>query len=494
MIRNMVAFDCGNSSLRVILGTYEGERITTEVISQIPNYTVRTGQYEYWDILMIYHKLLEGLKKAVKKAGRVDSLGICTWGVDFALFDQGGQMVRNPLSYRNEIGAGVLDQMPGESRDALYRETGVLCDKINSVYMLKGIKEGMPQMFVQGERLLMIPDILNYMFTGHMVNEPSELSTTQLMDARTRRISKEALRLADIPEALFGKLGEHGTLIGLLQEEIKKYLGISYDIPVVCVPSHDTAAAVFAIPAGGEEFLFISAGTWALIGMETEEPVVDDRVRKCCLTNEVGAFNRITLLRNSVGMFLLQRLREEYENAFGPVSWEELNGLGDPNRGEVPFFDVNDPRFFHPVHMGEEIWAYLEETGQVSGSFSQPGSWNTLIGSVLESLARSFARVIRDLEEISGCTRDKVYMVGGGSRNVRLCQRTAKITGKCVVTGGQESTSLGNLGAQLKYLEPEKSIGEIRRLIGNSIKSRVYEPVLGDGRQKRRNTLIQVRR
>lgn len=469
MKRNMVAFDCGNSSLRVILGTYDGERIGAEVISRIPNYSVRVGQYEYWDILMIYHELLEGLKEAVKKAGKVDSVGICTWGVDFALFDKEGEMVRNPLSYRNRIGAGVLESMSGETRDALYGATGVLCDKINSVYMLKGMAEQMPQVFAQGERLLMIPDILNYMLTGRMVNEPSGLSTTQLMDARTGRISTEALRLAGIPETLFGELGEHGTVIGMLQKEIREYLGVSYDIPVICVPSHDTAAAVFAIPAEEEEFLFISTGTWALIGMELEKPVVDDRVKKACLTNEVGAFNKITLLRNSAGMFLLQRLREEYEEAVGAVSWEELNRLGDFHQGKVPLFDVNAPRFFHPAHMAGEIWSYLEETGQVSGPLEQRGGWNTLMRSVQESMARSFARVIKDLEEISGRTRDKVYMVGGGSRNVRLCRMIGDITGKCVITGSKESTSLGNLAAQLTYLEPEKSMAEIKGIIGNSI-------------------------
>lgn len=470
MKRNMVAFDCGNSSFRVVLGSYDGNKVITEVISQVPNYMVKVHGYFYWDILMIYHKLLEGLKKAVEKAGTVDSIGICTWGVDFGLFDRQGLMVQNPLSYRNEIGARMLHETPLDIRERLYRHTGVLCDKINSVYMIKGMMEKMPEAYARGDRLLMIPDILNYMFTGHMLNEPSELSTTQLMDAKTRSLSREALADAGISEEVFAPIGVHGTKVGMIHQEIKDALGVSYDIPVICVPSHDTAAAVLAIPAKEDEFLFISSGTWALIGMELGEPVVGEDVKKRCLTNEVGAFDKITLLRNSAGMFLIQRLRDEYEREHGPVDWESLNALGDEYKGTVPLFDVNDQRFFNPVHMGEEIWKYFRQTGQADGD----KDWNAIICSFQHSMAMSFAVTIKDLEEVSGKKRDTVYMVGGGSKNIRLCQMTADAAGKRVVTGGKESTSLGNLGAQIKYFEPEKTVRDLRKVMGNSIESTEY--------------------
>lgn len=470
MKRNMVAFDCGNSSLRVVLGIYDGERITTEVIWQIPNYMVRVHGWYYWDILMIYHQLLQGLEEAVKRAGHVDSIGICTWGVDFAFFNKQGHMVQNPLSYRNDTGAWMLDRTSPGIRESLYSHTGILCDKINSVYMIKGMMEKMPEVLRSGDKLLMIPDILNYMFTGVMSNEPSELSTTQLMDARTRAVSKEVLRDMDIREDLFPPLGVHGTRAGMLLPEVKERLGISYDIPVVCVPSHDTAAAVLAIPAEEEEFLFISTGTWALIGMELEEPVVNEAVKQRCLTNEVGAFDKITLLRNSAGMFLVQRLREEYEKEQGPADWEQLNALADQYQGEVPLFNVNDDRFFNPVHMADEIWKYFKETGQAEGE----RDWSAVMCSFQHSMALSFAVTIKDLEELSGKERDTVYMAGGGSRNTRLCQLTADLTGKCVVTGGKESTSLGNIGAQIRYFEPDKSVKDLRRIMGNSIESSQY--------------------
>ena len=470
MKRNMVAFDCGNSSCRVILGVYDGEQIAAEVITQIPNYMVRVHQYFYWDILMIYQKLLEGLKEAVKRAGTIHSIGICTWGVDFGLFDRQGFMIQNPLSYRNSIGAEVMEQMPDEQRTYLFRQTGILCDKINSVNMIKGMMEKMPSVFSNGHKLLMIPDILNYLFTGCMVNEPSELSTTQLMDAKKRQLSEDVLGEMGIPSGLFAPIGKHGTPIGMLHSGVKEILGISYDVPVICVPSHDTAAAVLAIPAEEEEFLFVSTGTWALIGMELEEPIINDAVRIRCLTNEIGAFNKITLLQNSAGMFIIQRIKEEYEEENGAIGWEELNGLGDRYGGTVPLFPVNDARFFNPVHMADAIWDYLVKTGQVSGE----KDWAAIICSFQNSMALSFASVIQGLEEISGKKKDTVYMVGGGSRNVRLCQMTADATGKKVVTGGKESTSRGNLGAQIKYFEPEMTVREIRNLIGRGIEKTTY--------------------
>ena len=213
-----------------------------------------------------------------------------------------------------------------------------------------------------------------------------------------------------------------------------------------------------------------STGTWALIGMELEEPIVNEEVRKRCLTNEIGAFDNITLLRNSAGMFIIQRIKEEYEGEHGAIGWEELNSLGDCHEGAAPLFPVNDSRFFNPVHMSDEIWNYLVKTGQASGE----KDWGTIICSFQNSMALSFASVIQGLEEISGKKKDTVYMVGGGSRNVRLCQMTAAAPGKKVVTGGTECTSLGNLGAQLKYFKPEMTVGEIRRLLGTGIESAAY--------------------
>lgn len=470
--KHILSFDCGNSSFRMVLGIYDGEKIRTEVIEQTPNDTVETGGFYYWDILNIYKGLLSGLKTAVLKH-RIDSIGICTWGVDFSLFDKNGFMLGNPLSYRNNIGSENLDGLSEEEESRLFHKTGILCDKINSCYMLKGMMRKFPEMVKAADRLLMIPDILNYFLTGTMMNEPSELSTTQLMDVKTRKISLEACGLLGISRELFPEISTHGTTLGFLRKELKEELGISYDIPVIAVPSHDTAAAVLAVPAAENNFAFISSGTWALIGTELQEPVISDEVRKAGLTNEVGGFGTITLLKNNAGMFLIQRLKKEYEQETGQkAGWEDLNALGDQASKEGVLFDVNSIRFFNPVNMSEEIWKYFCETGQTAGK----KDWNIIIRSFQESMALSYALTIENLEHISGREFEAVYIVGGGSRNARLCQATADCTGKRVSAGGKESTSMGNLLAQIKYFEPDKGIGDLRRLVLNSVDVRTYMP------------------
>lgn len=470
-MKNIIAFDCGNSSFRVVLGRYDNGKIQTEVIEQIPNEMIKIHGYYYWDILMIYQGLLKGLKKAVKTAGRIDSIGICTWGVDFAFYSREGVMLSQLCSYRNTYGKEVLDELPEETRAEMFEETGIACDKINSVFLLKALYERVRSVAEQGERLLMVPDMLNYMFTGRMLNEPSELSTTQLMDVRSKAVSSKICRMFEIPETLFDEMGVHGEMIGVVTEEIKEYLEISYDIPVICVPSHDTASAVLAVPAAEEDFAFISCGTWALIGTELDAPVITEEVRNLGLTNEMGAFDKITLLKNSAGMFLIQRLREEYQKETGEsIDWEALNALGDSCDENVPLFPVNSTLFFNPGNMSDAIWSYFLRTGQTA----EDKNWNILIKSFQVSMACSFAVTIGEIQRICKKEISAVYIVGGGSQNGRLCQMTADLLQKRVVAGGKESTSLGNIAAQIKYFQPQLQVKDLRNIICESVQTKEY--------------------
>lgn len=471
--KHMVAFDCGNSSYRVVLGTYDGERITMDVISQVPNEMIEIGGKFYWDFLAIFQNLKRGLQEVARRGIRIDSLGICTWGVDFGLYDADGYLLGAPLSYRNTIGEQALARFSPEERRQMFLETGILCDKINSAYMLAGLKEIMPARMKVADKLLMVPDILNYMFTGRMMNEPSELSTTQFMDARTRKVSPSMCRRFGIPESLFCQIGVHGEAIGPLLPSIREELGIDYDIPVVCVPSHDTGAAVFAVPAAEDTFLFVSSGTWSLIGTELEEPVVTQEAMDGNLTNEVGAFGKITLLRNNAGMFINQRLKPEYELETGrSIGWTEFSQLALQHEGGIPLFDVNDTRFFNPASMSGAIREYLRQSGQVSGE----AGWPTIVRSYQASLACSYAQVCASLEGLSGKTFPAVYIAGGGSRNTLQNQAVADVLGRPVITGSNESTSLGCLAAQLPRHEPGITVPEIRSVLRRSIETRQFQP------------------
>lgn len=476
--KNLVALDCGNSSFRIVLGRYDGNRLTMEVVDQYPNDMVHVGEYDYWDFLRIYEGFLRSLKKAASMVERIDSIGVCTWGVDFGLFDARGNLLSNPLSYRNAMGAEQLERLSHSQHAELFSATGILCDKINSVYLLTALRERMPELYATADKLLMAPDILNFMLTGVMANEPSELSTTQLLDARTRRISPQACAMFGIPERLFCPIPRHGERIGMLRPALREQLGLAYDIPVVCVPSHDTAAAVLAIPASKPDFAFISSGTWSLIGTELAEPVLTPQVLEAGLTNEVGAFGRITLLKNSAGMFLIQRIKKEYEQELGrEAAWAELDALAAGAAGEPLLLDCNSPRFFNPPSMSGAIRAYLRESGQAA----ETPAWGQVVRAVYESMACGYAQTIAGLERACGNHFEHVYIVGGGSKNSAVNKATAQRTGKTVVACGKESTSLGCLATQLKYLNPSLGAGELRQILARSVQQTEYPAGPGGG-------------
>lgn len=463
-VKTMVALDCGNSSFRTVLGQYKDGAIETTVINQIPNSMVKIGDYYYWDLLHIFNEFKASLKEIAAKYEKIDSIGICTWGVDFALFDEKGHMLSNPLSYRNVIGEQVLGKLSEDEKVQMFYDTGILCDKINSLYMLSGMKELFPQIMAGAKHCLMVPDILNYFMTGEMVNEPSELSTTQLMDARTRQISEKVCEKFGIDPSLFGPVGRHGEKIGNVRADILEEIGVDYDIPVICVPSHDTASAVAAIPAAEKRFGFISCGTWSLIGTELDEPVCDEKVIEANLTNEVGAFGKITLLKNSAGMFIVNQLKKEYDFLCGrKASWDEISSLAEESDSQA-VIDLNDTAFFNPVSMSKAVWEYLVKTGQASGEMQ----WGVLFKTFYDSLARCYAVTISDIEKITGETFEKVYIVGGGAASRVLLKLTAEHVGKPIVVCYGESTSMGNLAVQLKYFKPELELLDIRKVISGS--------------------------
>lgn len=468
--RTMLAFDCSNSSIRTILGIYDGKKLNMETVLQVPNAMVRAGDTDWWDILAIYSSMVEGLAEAAAQVEKIDSVGICTWGVDFALFTEEGHMLSNPLAYRNPFGEEILNGCSREQKRELFYESGILCDKINSIYMLKAMQKRYPGIYGAARRLLMIPDILNYMLTGVMINEPSELSTTQLMNVSEGRISGDICRKAGIDAGLFGETGRHGEVIGKLLPSVAEQAGIDYEIPVICVPSHDTAAAVLGIPAAEKDFAFISSGTWSLIGSETDEVLVNEQVEAAGLTNELGAFGKITLLKNNMGMFIVQKLRDELG---GDISWEDFYLLSDPYEGKnVPHFDVNDERFFNPDNMGKAVWDSFRRDGKVSAD----AAFDTgmVLRSFLESLAASYKESIEQIEKIRGKHFSRIYIAGGGNMNHRLNRLTAAYTGREVVTGSSESTSCGNFLAQIKHFEPDFETEELREIIGRSIETKIY--------------------
>lgn len=467
---NMVAFDCGSSTIRTILCRFDGQRLENEIIRSDPNEMVRIGDYFYWDMLGIFTNMKKGLELAAKRVDRIHSAGVCTWGIDMQFLDDRDTMLGQVLTYRNTIGAEEMALLPAEELEKMFYRTGILSDRINTVFMLRGLQKRMPVLTENGSKILMVPDILAWFLTGIKLNEPSELSTTQLMDVRTREISREQCAAMGLKPDWFCGTGVHGQCIGKLRRELLDELLIGYDIPLVCVPSHDTASAVLGVPCADDEFLFVSSGTWALIGAQCRQPIIDETALKSRLTNELGGFGYITLLKNATGMFVTQRLKKEYEQKHGPISWDDFFALGRTLPGEAPLFDVNAPAFFNPPHMASAIWAHIRPAD--GGSLD----WPLILAAVEASMAESYVKGLRAVTDCTGRRYDAVYIVGGGAKNAVINQKCADLLGLPVVACTQECASIGNSAAQLSYLEPGLSYAALREIIAASLPTKTYRP------------------
>lgn len=478
--RTVLGIDCGNSSVRVVAGKITDRSVELDVVLQSPNMMTRIGPWYVWDSVFLFREILRGISLAVNKYGKIDSIGVATWGVDFGLFAPEGILLGDVLAYRNDIGASYFDKLSEADKKQYFGLTGILCDKINSAYLLQGVRDQLPTIYRNASRLLMISDILNYYLTGIMVNEPTMLSTSQLFNAKTQTVSEEICQLMGLRPDLIGPRSVHGELIGQLRAEIVEELRLTGPIPVVSIPSHDTAAAVLAIPAEpGERFAFISSGTWSLLGMELDRARLDDGVYHGGFTNEIGAFGTITLLQNGMGLFLLQRLKQEYEfEEARACSWEEFYALRDSGQDAPPLlFDVNGRSFFNPPSMLEAILKAVIGEGE---RIPPEQKWAIAISAAIESLACSYAIGIERLEEATGETIDKIYVVGGGTRDKELNQLTANRTGRPVLLGSAESTSLGNILSQMSYLEGY-NVEQMRGLIRQSFPpTEVYVQAIKD--------------
>lgn len=468
---HLLAFDVGNSAVRTILAHFSDGRIRIEEVLNEPNTGFEEGGYIYWDMDEAFRAMKRGLSKAAQKCPHIDSVGICTWGVDFRLIDENGGFVSNALSYRNAIGEEEIGKLPEKTREEFFYETGILSDKINSVYMLKGIGSRFPEILKRGARLLMVPDVFVYMFTGVVMNEPSELTTSQMVDVRTMEVSRKLCDYAGVSPSLFPRTGEHGKAVGNIKKDVLAEAGIDYDIPLVCVPSHDTASAVMGIPSPEENYLFVSSGTWALIGADTPSPCVTEQAMRSNLTNEGGAFGRTTLLRNSAGMFILQRLKADYQEETGQkTGWNEFTALAGQWKEDPVIFDVNDRRFFNPRNMAFEIRRVLHPDA------AEACSWPEILASTYASLAESYAESLRKVMACTKETYSRIYVVGGGSRNAFINQRCADLLDMPVCACDMECSSVGNAAVQITYFHPEYSPADLRKIVSASLEVKMYQP------------------
>ena len=468
MSARFLALDLGAESGRAILGRLDSGVLTLKDVSRFSNAPVRTNGSLHWDILRLWHEVQKSLDEVTDV--RLASVGIDTWGCDYALLGERGQLLENPYHYRDTRTDGVPAQVFSQvSADRIYAISGIQFLNFNSLFQLYATKLSTPRLLNAATAFVTIPDLLNYWLTGRLASEYTIATTTQMIDARTRSWATALLSDLDLPTHLFQPLVEPGTVIGGIRQSVSGSLA---DTPVVAPACHDTGSAFASVStdAGGA---FLSSGTWSLLGAEVDAPVISARARELNFTNEGGVGGTTRLLKNIAGLWLLQACMRRWADAGQPVSYESLLVAARDDR--LAFRSVFDPdhsSLFNPPDMPAAIAAYCRETGQVEPA-GQPGCAR----AILESLALKYRLVLESLEELTGRHYTHLRIVGGGSRNRLLNQFTADATGRVVLAGPVEATALGNIARQLLATGSVRSLAEARQIIEESFPVERFEPV-----------------
>jgi rhamnulokinase len=465
---NFLAFDLGAESGRAIAGRFDGDCLALEEVHRFPNRPVRVFGHLHWDVL----RLFDEMKRGLAAAGRdIASLGVDTWGVDFGLLGPDGALVENPFHYRDARTNGVMEKLfTVVPRREVFERTGIQFMQLNTLYQLYALHLERPHVLEESRTLLMMPDLFHYWFTGRIAGEYTIATTTQFYDPRTRDWSRDLLEHLALPDRILPQIVPPGTVLGPLLDSVAAEAGV-LPVPVVAPASHDTGSAVAAVPAQGDDWAFLSSGTWSLLGAEVPEPIINAQTLDLNFTNEGGAFDTIRLLKNISGLWLLEECRREWARQGSNLGYAELCDAALAAPAFTALLDPDDPSFLSPGEMPAKIAAYCQRTNQ-----PPPRDPGTTARVIFESLALKYRAVLRSLDQIRGRATRVVHIVGGGSKNAVLCQFTADATGVPVIAGPEEATAIGNVLLQALALGHLKSPSEARELVRRSWQPRTYEP------------------
>jgi rhamnulokinase/L-fuculokinase len=468
--KQLLAFDFGASSGRAMLGRFDGDRISLEEIHRFSNDPVLVGKTWFWDVLRLFHEIKQGLIK-VKSCGKIDSIGIDTWGVDFGLIDAAGYLLENPVHYRDARTQGMIDQVTQiVPKDELYRRTGTQFLHFNTLYQLYALKTKRPDLLRRADKLLLMPDLFRYLLTGQKQSEFTIASTGQMIDPFTGDWDYDLLERLDLPRDLLCPVVLPGTPASPLSAAICAELGVE-PIPVIAVTSHDTASAVVAVPAAAADFVYISSGTWSLMGIESQQPLIDARTFAYNFTNE-GGYNRTTrFLKNIMGLWLIQESRRQWIREGAEVSYADLEREALACKPFQCLIDPDADILGAPGDMPNRIRQLCRETGQFV-----PEQRGEVVRCIYESLALKY-RVTKDqIETVTGRRYPSLHVVGGGTKDGLLSQFSANATGSTVIAGPIEATALGNMAVQLLGQGALRDLADARRVIANSFDLKRYEP------------------
>ena len=454
-----LAVDIGASSGRHILGWMENGKIRIEEVYRFENKLIKKNGHLCWDIDHLFQEVLNGLKEC-KRLDRVPAtMGIDTWGVDFVLLDGDGKLLGDTVAYRDSRTKGMDEEVYKAIDEAeLYSRNGIQKQLFNSIYQLMAIKQQEPQTLARAERFLMIPEYLNYLLTGAMKNEYTNATTAQLVNAKTQDWDYELMDRLGYPKKIFGPLHMPKTVVGPLSNSIAEQVG--FQTEVVLPATHDTGSAVMAVPTSSEDAIYLSSGTWSLMGIERLIPDCTERSREHNFTNEGGYHHRYRYLKNIMGLWMMQSLRKEFKHKY---SFDELYQLAYIGRYFTSVVNVNDESFLAPDSMIKAVQDYCERTGQ-----EKPETECELLYCIYCSLARCYAQTVEEIEEVTGKTYECIHVVGGGCQDQFLNALIATETGKEVYAGPVEATALGNLMAQMLKDGIFKDLAEARQAVAKS--------------------------
>lgn len=469
--QKMLAIDLGASSGRGIVGSFNGEKLSLKENHRFSNDPVILCGRMHWDILRIFHEIKQSIAKTVLDGDAITSIGIDTWGVDYALLDASGRMLSNPYHYRDARTEGIVSYVgrffaPAE----LYAQTGIQCMNFNTVFQLAADLRDHPQMVQNASRMLNIPDLLNYFLTGNMANEYTILSTGALLNAHTRSYAEDLIAKAGIPQRLFGSIVRPGTKVGKLLEQVQDEVG-KIDADVLTVASHDTASAVIAVPTQEKEFLFISSGTWSLMGTELDAPKINAETEKYNFTNEGGINNTIRFLKNIMGLWLIQESRRQWRREGKEYSFAELEALAKAAKPFRCFINPDDPCFVAPGDLPARVREFCERTGQYV-----PQTVGEIVRCIYESLAMKYRYTAGIISQLTGIRPRVIHVVGGGTKDGFLSQMTADACNLPVCAGPEEATAIGNLLVQMMATGEAKDLSQARAIVAASFACKHYLP------------------
>jgi rhamnulokinase len=477
-----IAIDLGAESGRVIVGVLDNERIRLEEVHRFLHESLWLPTGLHWNIPAIWQQIVAGLRRAAEwsQANRIElaSVGVDTWGVDWALVDKAGELVGLPHAYRDPRNSAAYDGVLTKlGPDRIYRTTGIQFMALNSLYSLYAHKLADPHAFSAADQLLFIPDLLHYWLSGERTTEATIASTSQMIDCHTGDWAREMLVELDLPTHILGPITPPGTAIGKVRTKLAEETGLSTSLRVVAPATHDTASAVAAVPnesasAGGAKWCYLSSGTWSLLGAELHEPCVTAEAQAASFTNELGVGDTFRFLKNIAGLWLVQECRRDFARRGQEFDYPTLTRMASESSAQRTLIDPGHSSFLLPGNMPQKIAEFARATAQ-----PVPESPGQFIRCCLESLALAYREKLAMLESILGRRFDVLHIIGGGGKNELLSQMTADAIGRRVVVGPYEATAMGNALVQAMVKRDVRDVSHLRRIVANSFELKSCEPV-----------------